>query len=277
MNLALVTHPTRELAAEVGAMVVSAADRQGMTVSAVPEDAVRIEGVTERDPTAPVAADVIIAVGGDGTVLEAVRQGLLVDTPVLGVNAGHVGFLAEVEPSDIGDAIEALARNEFTVSNRMTIEATLPDGSTVVGLNDAVVEKLVTQRIVRIAISVGDEHLVEYRADAVIVASPTGSTAYTFSAGGPLVDPELEAIVVTAVAPHNLFGRPLVFQPSVALKLTVAGDRLARVNVDGRFAGDLVPGESVTLQRGPDRAQLIRLRHRNFTRAVTEKFGLRDA
>ena len=276
MKLALVTHPSRELAADIGGRVAAAAARLGMTVTADPEDVDRVEGVVGRDP-GPIEADVIVAAGGDGTVLEAVRRGLADGIPVLGVNAGHVGFLAEVEPHRIDDAMAALHSGSYEVSSRMTVEATLPDGSSTVGLNDVVVEKSISQHVVRIAISVGSERLVEYRTDAVIVASPTGSTAYTFSAGGPLVDPELEALVVTAVAPHNLFGRPLVFRPSVELELGVTGDRSARVNVDGRHVADLDPGMAVTVRQGPSPAHLVRLWPRAFTTAVTEKFGLDDA
>ena len=126
-------------------------------------------------------------------------------------------------------------RATFRISTRMTLDATLPDGTVVPGLNDdLVVEKAVSSQVVSISVSVAGEDLVEYRTDAVIVATPTGSTRYTFSAGGPLIDPEIECLVVTAVAPHNLFGRPIVFGPTVALRIGITSDRPARAGVDGR-------------------------------------------
>jgi NAD+ kinase len=111
----------------------------------------------------------------------------------------------------------------------------------------------------------------------VIVATPTGSTAYTFSAGGPLIDPELEALTVTAVAPHTLFGRPIVFSPRTTLRLTVAGERSARLNGDGRDYGLLAPGDSVSITTGPDVVRLIRLAPQHFAAAIKQKFHLHDA
>jgi NAD+ kinase len=159
----------------------------------------------------------------------------------------------------------------------MTLRAELPDGSAVNGLNDVVVEKVVSQHVVAIGVSVEGERLAEYRADAIIVATPTGSTAYTFSAGGPLVDPELDSLVLTAVAPHNLFSRAIVFGPGITLDLTVASDRPARVNVDGRSQGDLAPGDVVRVSKGEKSVQLVRFSPRNFARTVKEKFHLHDA
>jgi NAD+ kinase len=159
----------------------------------------------------------------------------------------------------------------------MTLRSELPDGQAVDALNDVVVEKVLSQNVVRIAVSVGPQHLAEYRADAIIVATPTGSTAYTFSAGGPLVDPELDSLIMTAVAPHNLFGRAIVFGADTTLDLRVSSDRPARVNVDGRVQAELSPGEVVRVSRGPNPVRLVRLSSSNFARTVKEKFHLHDA
>jgi NAD+ kinase len=196
--------------------------------------------------------------------------------PILGVNAGTVGFLAEVEPARISAAPDRLASGAYEVSERMTLRATLPDGTEIDALNDVVIEKAVSQHVVGISVVVAGETLAEYRADAVIVASPTGSTAYTFSAGGPLVDPEVEALIVTAVAPHNLFGRAIVFGPDVELEIGITGERSAGVNSDGRAIGALEPGEAVRVRRGPHRDRLIRLEPRNFARTVKDKFRIHD-
>jgi NAD+ kinase len=276
MRIALVVHPDREEAATIAERLVAAARDQGIEVLARPDDAARIAGTLLcRDGF--TEWDVMLAVGGAGTMLEAVRHGVGADVPVLGVNAGHVGFLTEVEPRLVTEAITALVAGRYRESRRMTLAAEHPDGTTATGLNDVVVEKAVSQHTVRVAVSVGEERLVGYRADAVIVATPTGSTAYNFSAGGPLVDPELEALVVTAVAPHNLFGRPMVFRPSARLRLTVEGEREARLNIDGRCAGALAPGDSLTVVRGPRAARFIRLTPLHFAAAVREKFRLHDA
>jgi NAD+ kinase len=277
VNIDLVVHPFRTEAADIASQLASAAVERGFTVTAAAEDAARVPGTIARPGSEPTGVDVIVAVGGDGTMLEAVRRAESLDAPILGVNAGQVGFLAEVEPARIHDALDALAAGRYEESRRMTLAALMPGRPPVMGVNDAVIEKEVTQHVIRLAVFVGSERLIRYRADAVVVATPTGSTAYTFSAGGPLVDPELEALVVTPVAPHTLFGRPIVFRPGARLRFVVEADRPARVNVDGRSLGELAPGEEVEIVRGEHVARFIRLVPRNFATSVREKFHLHDA
>ena len=173
--------------------------------------------------------------------------------------------------------MDAIEGGQFMLSERMTLAAYRPDREPVLGINDAVLEKAISQHVIRVAAWVGGEHLVGYRADGIVVATPTGSTAYNFSAGGPLIDPELDALVVTPVAPHTLFGRPLVFGPEVRLRFEVEGDRPARLNIDGRSQGELEPGESVEIVRGAHRVRFLRLAPRNFAKSVREKFHLHDA
>lgn len=277
MRLALVLHPDRESAAALAVDLVARAARRGMAVSALAGDAARVPGTVVRPGEGPVEADVIVAVGGDGTMLEAVRVAVEADLPVLGVNAGHVGFLTRVEPGRIDAALDVLAAGKWIESRRMTLYARVPGRPDAVGLNDVVVEKAVSQHVVKISVVVAGERLVSYRCDGVVVASPTGSTAYTFSAGGPLVDPELEALVLTAVAPHNLFSRPIVFRPEVALRLTVDDDRPARVNVDGRTLAVLAPGDQVEVGRGERTARFVEPWPRHFAVSVRERFHLHDA
>lgn len=276
MRLALVLHPSRAASAEIGTALAGLAADRDMEVVAAAGDATRMRGVGEW-PTDGAPGDVVVAVGGDGTVLEASALARTWHLPLLGVNAGNVGFLAEVDPSRIAAALDLLAAGAYRISPRMTVAAMLPDGRVVEGLNDVVVEKAVSRQVVGIAVIVAGEQLVEYRTDAVIVATATGSTAYTFSAGGPLVDPELEALVLTAVAPHNLFGRPIVFGPEVELEIVITSDRAARVNVDGRHHADLSPGQRIKVRRGERPVRLIRLDPANFARTVKEKFHLHDA
>jgi NAD+ kinase len=277
MKLALVVHPDRDSAARLATELAARAARRGIEVLAEPGDAARVPGTSLHRPGAVLAADVVVAVGGDGTVLEAVRVGLAAGLPVLGVNAGHLGFLTGVEPERLDEALGLLAAGGWAESSRMTLTARMPGKPEAVGINDVVVEKAVSQHVVKISVTVGSERLVSYRSDAVVVATPTGSTAYTFSAGGPLVDPQLEALVITAVAPHNLFGRPIVLRPDQRLRLTVDDDRPARVNVDGRTLGVLTPGEHVEVARGEQSARFVELWPRNFAASLRERFHLHDA
>ena len=276
MRIALVLHPSRTVAADLAGRVVAAATDLGIEVTVDEADAERVPTAVAR-PAGSLVADVVLAVGGDGTVLEAAHRAISVDLPVIGVNAGNVGFLAEIQRDEVEAGLEALKSGNYSITERMTLSAVTSGGTTLTALNDVVVEKEMSQNIIRVGVSADDEQLVEYRADGVIVATPTGSTAYTFSAGGPLIDPELRALTVTAVAPHTLFGRPIVFGPGTTLRLTVAGDRAARLNGDGRDYGMLDPGESVTIETGTDVVRLIRLTPQHFAAAIKQKFHLHDA
>jgi NAD+ kinase len=276
VKLTLVLHPTRSVAADLAASVAATAQGLGFDVTVDEIDSERVPGVPTR-PSHTLDADVVVAVGGDGTVLEAARQALPLELPVLGVNAGNVGFLAEIQPGGLEAGLATLKAGDFTVTERMTLRATTSRGVDVSALNDVVVEKDVSQNIIRVEVSVDDEHLVEYRADGVIVASPTGSTAYNFSAGGPLMDPDIRALVVTAVAPHTLFGRPIVFGENTRLRLRVAGERAAKLIGDGRDYGLLEPGDSVEIGAGSAVVRLVRLVPQHFAAAIKRKFHLHDA
>jgi len=276
VKIALVLHPTRTVAADLAGLVATTARDLGVEVTVDEADAERVPGATPR-PADTLAADVVLAVGGDGTVLEAARRALDTALPVIGVNAGNVGFLAEIQPDEIQSGLSALSKGKYSITERMTLTATTSEGIAFAALNDVVVMKEMSQNIIRVLVSADDEQLVEYRADGVIVATPTGSTAYNFSAGGPLIDPELQALTVTAVAPHTLFGRPIVFDPATKLCLSVTGDRAARLNGDGRDYGMLEPGQSVTVSSGSKVVRLIRLTPQHFAAAIKRKFHLHDA
>lgn len=217
----------------------------------------------------------VIAVGGDGTVLEAAQSSLSSDVPLLGFNLGTIGFLAEAEPGGLGDALRRIAAGDFRVEDRLTVAATFPDGSGFTGLNDVVVEKIDSQRLVVLRVEVDGVGFLTHRADGVVVASSTGSTAYAFSAGGPLVDPQIDALLFTPVAPHSLFNRSLVLPPNVAIKITVADDRPVRVSIDGREIGSLDEGGSVVVRRGERPVRFVRFDSEGFPARVTRKFDLR--
>lgn len=274
MKVAVMPHPSRPDVVALAAEVASELRRHGASIASEAVIADPLGADAGWEPGATPAVDLVIAVGGDGTFLAAARTALAADAPIVGVNAGTVGFLAEVETGRIGEAMERLVAGDYTISERMILDVELPDGSRHRAVNDAVVEKTDTPHVVHIGVSVSGDHLSSYRADAVVVATPTGSTAYTFSAGGPLIDPELSAIVVSPVAPHNLFNRAVVLPPEVTIEVEVERDRSARINVDGLTLGEMEPGERVRVMRGDRPLQFVRLWPRNFVNAVKEKFGI---
>jgi NAD+ kinase len=217
--------------------------------------------------------DMLVSVGGDGTMLGAVRRALVWDVPVLGFNLGTLGFLAQAEPGEARAVVERILAGDYWVEERMTISATVGN-ATAVGVNDVVVEKVDTTRLVSLEVTIDDEPFITYRADGLIVATPTGSTAYSFSAGGPLVDPRLQALVITPVAAHSLFDRALVFPASSVIRLRVSRDRPVRANVDKASLGEIAEGQVVEIRQGERPARFVALRTGGFPALIKDKFEL---
>jgi NAD+ kinase len=217
--------------------------------------------------------DMVLAVGGDGTMLAAVQNAVAWDVPVLGFNLGTLGFLTEAEPDDVSDVVKRLATGDFEIEKRLTVAATIGERSAV-GVNDVVVEKIDSTRLVSLEVVIDGAEFATYRADGLIVATPTGSTAYTFSAGGPIVDPHVEALVLTPVASHSLFDRPFVLPGDAEIAVTVQTDRLVRVNVDKIDLGQLSEGQTVRIEKGERPARFVTFGRTSFPGLVREKFQL---
>lgn len=217
--------------------------------------------------------DLVLAVGGDGTMLGAVQHAVHWDVPVLGFNLGTLGFLTEAEPDDLAHVVKRLTSNDYQVENRLTVAASI-GGVSAVGVNDVVVEKIDSTRLVSLNVVVDGNEFTTYRADGLIIATPTGSTAYSFSAGGPVVDPHVEALVLTPVASHSLFDRPLVLPANANIEVTVRRDRLVRVNVDKSDLGQIGEGETVAVVKGERPARFVTFGSSTFPGLVRQKFGL---
>jgi NAD+ kinase len=172
------------------------------------------------------------------------------------------------------DVVRALTEGRIEERQRMTIVAELADGTTATGINDVVIEKIHSQRLVALAVAVDGEEFLTYRADGLVAATSTGSTAYAFSARGPLVDPSLETLSLTPIAAHSLFDRTLVLPGTARMTIRVAADRPVRVSVDGLEAGTLKPGEAVTVTKGDRPARFVCLDPTSFPLLVKRKFKL---
>ena len=225
--------------------------------------------VTESD----VAPAMVLAVGGDGTMLGAVGLALRWDVPVLGFNLGTLGFLTEADPEQMSVVVRRLVDADYEVDERLTVSASIGDVSEV-GVNDVVVEKIDSTRLVNLEVVIDGTEFATYRADGLIVATPTGSTAYSFSAGGPVVDPGVAALVLTPVAAHSLFDRPIVLPADSEIVITVRRDRPVRVNVDKSVLGQIGDGDRVTIGKGLRRARFVTFGAWTFPGLVREKFGL---
>ena len=224
-------------------------------------------------------AEAVLVLGGDGTLLRAADLARLAQVPLLGVNLGHVGFLAEAEEESLDEALDALADVSYSVEERMTIEATVRSNGTVLGrtwaLNEAVVEKVTRERILEVVLEVDGRPVSSFGCDGVLCSTPTGSTAYAFSAGGPLVWPQVQALLVVPSNAHALFARPMVIAPDSTVAIEVAATGPAAVlDCDGRRTVSVPPGGRVELRRAPEPVRMIRLAAQPFADRLVRKFDL---
>jgi NAD+ kinase len=238
-------------------------------------------------------ADVAVSIGGDGTILRTVGLVAPAGVPVLGVSLGRLGYLAHVEPDELAHAFECFVGGDFSLDERLLLRVDVDpgpgsarsdssarsDGSAVpaahLALNEAVVEKPSPGQVVRVAVDVDGRFFTSYAADGMIVATPTGSTAYAFSARGPIIAPTHRALLLSPVSPHMAFDRSLVFGPEQSLRLKVL-DRPARLIVDGRELGCLDEGASITATAADETARFVVITPPDFYGVLKTKFGLAD-
>jgi NAD+ kinase len=209
--------------------------------------------------------------------LRALRLADRQSAPVLGVNLGKLGFLAEVDVPELAGALSAIDGHEFTIEPRLAVDAVL-GGQEVTAFNDVALVRFPGQATAAVAVRAAGHPFVSYAADAVVVATPTGSTAYSFSAGGPIVSPAVEALLVTPAAAHSAYNRGLVLsiQDSLALDILPASGRLA-VEVDGQVAAYVEPGDRVELRPRPGAAHVVRLGRTTFYERARRKLRLTDS
>ena len=275
-RVGVVLNPSKPEALAGGRWLAEALRSRGIGVAALPTDAERLGPDAVAVDALPDDLDLVFVFGGDGTLLRAAELVGGSKTPLLGVNVGHLGFLAALERGELESGLARILSNGFDVEERMVLEANVEGTETRVrALNDVIVEKARAGRAIRIAVAVAGEPLVSWAADGVIVATATGSTAYSFSAGGPVVSPRLDCIVITPVAPHGLFGRTMVAPSDEEVVLTLLPDAdAASLSADGASVTPLEPGARVVVRAAPDRIRLARVDPQPFWRLVREKFNL---
>ncbi|MEU4157464.1 NAD(+)/NADH kinase [Actinoplanes sp. NPDC026670] len=270
----LVLHPRRDCGAAIEAITGWAAER-GVTVLGLPDEVSRISGCTAEAVEADEMVDragLLVSLGGDGTMLRTMRLVEGRKTPVLGVNVGRLGFLAEVDLPGLGEALSAIDDHRFTIESRTAVHTTLPDGRAVSAFNDVALVRVPGHGLAAVGIRLEGDGFVNYAADAVIVSTPTGSTAYSFSAGGPIVSPNVQALIVSAAAAHSSFNRSLVLDTSEQLALDVlpTSGRLA-IEVDGIIEGYADAGSTLEIHPVPNAAQVIRFGRTSFYERARRK------
>lgn len=283
----IIAHRERPVARKLAAALAADLADEGVEVRMPRADAMALglDGIA-CDP-ALFARDLgfVLALGGDGTILRAVDMvvgagAAGAGVPVLGVNVGQLGYLAEVEPCDLDEAVARILAGDYVVEERMLLSIRVESAGATRGswlaLNEAVLEKARAGTLVRLAVSINGSFFTTYAADGVIVATPTGSTAYSFSARGPIVSPRHHSLVLTPVSPHMLFDRSLVLGPEEELSFEVLSEGPVHLVFDGREAGELRATDTVACTSAPQPARFITFTRRDFHQVLKAKFGLAD-
>ena len=274
----MVLHPERDSAEAVTA-ILDWAQRKGVLVLGMEQEISRLNCSAVAVPPAELAmrSDLLVSLGGDGTMLRAMRLSDGQRAPVLGVNLGKLGFLAEVDVPDVPAALSAIDSHRYAIEPRLAVDAVI-GGEVVTAFNDVAVVRFPGQPSAVVAVWAAGHPFVSYAADAVVVATPAGSTAYSFSAGGPIVSPAVEALLVTPAAPHSAYNRGLVvsIRDSLSLEVLPPSGRLA-VEVDGHVAAHVNAGDRIDLRPRPGAAHVVRLGHANFYERARRKLRLTDS
>lgn len=251
-----------------------------ITAAAAVEDELRALGIRVVPEGPDEDADLVLAMGGDGTILAAADRARSRDVPLLGVNMGHMGFLAEDIGHDLKEVARRIASERYRIDSRMTldVEVRFPDGSTMRdwALNEAAIIHADVAHPVHLALAVDGQDVSTYGADGIILATPTGSTAYAFSAGGPVVWPDCEAVVVAPLAAHGLFTRPLVLGPSTRLDVAILAENRTEPEIwsDGIRCAVLPIGSVVSATVGARPVKLVRLDDTTFSTRLVERLNL---
>jgi NAD+ kinase len=297
----LVVHTGRADAVRSARSVASRLAAAGVAVRVLAPEAADLDcaAFSHEVPVSAAAAlgaEMVLVVGGDGTLLRAAELARPAGTPLLGINLGHVGFLAEAEVEDLSDTVDRVVARRYLVERRMTIDVTVRRNGSVAAatwaLNEASVEKGARERMLDVVTEIDGRPLSRWGCDGVVFATPTGSTAYAFSAGGPVVWPEVEALLLVPISAHALFAGPMVVAPRSVLAAEVIGPASSQSEAsagvlwcDGRRRVDLDPGARIEVRRGTEPVLLARLRDASagpagaeasasFTDRLVVKFGL---
>ncbi len=283
-SVLLVTHASRPEAQVLAAEVARALTAASVEVRVCDDDELAPESggdwtVVPADEAAADGAELVVVLGGDGTILRGAERARHGDVPLLGVNLGHVGFLAEAEREAVDDVVRAIVERQWHVEERTALDVSVLVGGEAVhrtwALNEASLEKAARERMVDVLVEIDGRPLSRWGCDGVVCATPTGSTAYAFSAGGPVVWPEVEALLVVPISAHALFARPLVVSPRSVIALELPDPASSAIMwADGRRAVELPPRARVEIRRSEQPVRLARLSHAPFTDRLVAKFSL---
>ncbi|MGB9885888.1 MAG: NAD(+)/NADH kinase [Moorellales bacterium] len=280
-TLGLVLNPTKDTVPQIAREMAEWLRRRGVKVALSPAHArlagMEQWGVEEEELVRQV--DCLVALGGDGTLLAAAQLAVTGDKPLLGVNLGHLGFLTEVELPDLFPGLERLLAGDYRLEERMLLKGEVwregERGGSFCALNDLVVSRGAFSRLLELRTYVEEDFVATYPADGLIVSTPTGSTAYSLAAGGPIIVPSLEVILLTPICPHTFYARPLVIEADRQVRIRVETERAeAMLTVDGQRGYPLRWGDEVRVTKAPRRLRLVKLGTRSFFQIMRQKLHL---
>ena len=225
------------------------------------------------------ACDIIIAVGGDGTIIHCARSAATAQKPILGINTGRLGYIAGLETNEM-DRLEKLTSGDYTIEDRMMLEVRVDQeekSKIFTAFNDAVIARGTLSRILDFKARLDDTKVCDYRADGLIFSTPTGSTAYSLSAGGPIIDPQMNCILLSPICPHSLLSRPVVFGPDAKLSVRAHSDYESEIilTIDGEIFLKIPDGTRIEFSRSSGTVKILKLKNNNFYEIVTDKLGER--
>ena len=221
----------------------------------------------------PKEVELLITMGGDGSILRIVHAYKNLSAPTLGINLGHLGFMADVQVTNLIACLEDLVNKKFSIQGRIMIEGSSPSGENFFAMNDCVLHRAKNPSLIEVAIYVDDRYLNTFEADGVILATSNGSTAYSLAAGGPIISPEIEAFVLTPICPHTISNRPIVLTPSEIRIEYLSKYKPIEVVTDGLFRFELQTGEAITLRKSPKKFELVQLDRTDFFETLRGKLG----
>jgi NAD+ kinase len=281
-SVLLVAHTSRRQIVRLAERAADQLTAAGVQVRMLADEAAAFASANVQLVDAADAApgcELVLALGGDGTFLRAAELARPAGVPMLGVNLGHVGFLAETDPQGLDDAVDAIVNGRYAVEERVTVDAEIVVDGVVTGttwaLNEASIERTSRERLIEIAVAVDERPMLRFGCDGLICATPTGSTAYAFSAGGPIMWPDVNALLIVPNAAHALFARPIVVAPTsvVDVDLVTPGHD-AVLSCDGRRSLPVPAHGRVRMRRGMLSVKVVRLSDVSFTERLVSKFQL---
>lgn len=281
-RVGVLPHASRAAARDLAPKIVQWLAEHGHRPCLVPDDAAAFglhEATTPREAFGEL--DLLVVLGGDGTVLHGIELAGFAGVPILGVNLGTLGFLTEVGPDNAYEAIDRTLTGDYALDDRSTVHARIvrPGGAEVLGegINEVSVERTVGGKLIRMSLTIGSQPFTTFGADGMIIATPTGSTAYAFSMRGPVVSPDLRSLVVVAVGAHALWDRPLVVAGEHDVELALLFGGRGVVVMDGRPRAEITEGDTLCARVGPSTVRLVRLGPDSYFTRVARRFGLPPA